>query len=256
MDLSTPSVHLLLVYATVIIVVTCQVVTGLTCMECSGVSLPNYCVQTVSCQSNEDCYTERVIGDDSNIFFNSGCLSHQICQLKAQTSRSFRSQIHICEECCGVDMCNSHLCNQTVTTPTRQCYVCSDVANPRDCTNKITCAQDEECFTQEFIASNFQKRYRLSCESRQRCKILSLFGRKRSTSQLCNECCSGPGCNRHLCPIDSSPVGTTPVIPNLPTPCVDHGSVDCASLAQSGLRPCATVNNVSTQYCPHYCGYC
>ncbi|XP_021380188.1 uncharacterized protein LOC110467388 [Mizuhopecten yessoensis] len=249
---TTPIVHLVWVYVTIVIVAFCQVVTGLTCMKCTGVGLPSYCVGTVACLSDEDCYTERVIGDDSNIFYNSDCLSHQICQLKARTSRTFRSQIHICEECCGVDKCNSQLCNQTSSTSTRQCYVCDDVANPRDCTTKIACGQDEECFTQEFISSNLEKRYKLSCESRQRCRILSLFGKKRSSSQLCNECCSGPGCNRHLCPL----VGPFPVIPNLPKPCVDQGSVDCASLFQAGLQPCATVNNVSTQYCPHYCGYC
>ncbi|XP_060066069.1 uncharacterized protein LOC132546373 [Ylistrum balloti] len=251
-----PIVHHFLVFVTIVVVAICQVVADLTCLECTGVSLPNYCEQTVSCLSNEDCYTERVIGDDSNIFYNSGCLSHEICRLKALTSRTSRSQIHICEECCGVDKCNNHLCNQTTSTPTRQCYVCDDVANPRDCNNKVTCAQDEECFTQEFVTPSLQKRFRLSCESKQRCQLLSVFGRKRASTQLCNECCSGPGCNRHLCPLDSSTAGQHIVIPNLPTPCVDHGSVDCANLAQSGLRPCATINNVSTQYCPRYCGYC
>ncbi|XP_069121762.1 uncharacterized protein [Argopecten irradians] len=252
----TPHVHHLLVCATIVIIVVCQAVSSLTCKTCTGVGKPDYCVQTITCQANEDCYTEKVIGDDSNIFFNSGCLTHQICQIKAQTSRSFRSQIHICEECCGLDLCNDHLCNQTTSTPTRQCYICNDVANPRDCTNKVSCAQDEECFTQEFIAPNLQKRYKLSCETKQRCQLLSLFGRKRS-SQLCNECCSGPGCNRHLCPLNNSPpIGPPTLIPNLPQPCVDKVNVDCASLAQSGLRPCATVNNVSTQYCPHYCGFC
>ncbi|KAL4218713.1 hypothetical protein ACF0H5_021301 [Mactra antiquata] len=215
---------------------------GLRCHQCTGVTDPHYCSMVVHCDPGEECHTEKVIGEDSTVFYNSGCQDVQLCQLAANGKRS---ELHVCEGCCGTDLCNSELCPvNNNTTPGVQCYQCDEVDDPKDCQNRITCADSEQCIVQKYVNDNMDIKYSLGCETVQRCHLLETLSRR--STQMCNECCDTPGCNRHKCQNGSTIVDNT---------CADEPDIDC-KLADDSHNICEHRTLAATKYCRKYCGYC
>ncbi|KAK6195937.1 hypothetical protein SNE40_001260 [Patella caerulea] len=260
------------------------------CRVCSGVASPQFCVQTMQCQPDEECFTERVVGDDDNIFFNSGCLKKGVCAILAQMP-SKRSSLQLCDGCCPDDLCNTYICEWPASYNRSECYECDGIKNPRDCRKKVLCEEDELCYTGEYYTENNELLFRVGCETKRRCEILDNFGKKRAPEiQVCNECCVKSGCNRHLCPrpnvsstatpapsVASSqssqpPMGSTasmvPTASIVPTDstvstgsiaptissCVD-GILDCQEL-QNRLHICNTITQATRKYCPKFCKLC
>ncbi|XP_045188077.1 uncharacterized protein LOC123545841 [Mercenaria mercenaria] len=215
---------------------------GLRCHQCSGVTDPHFCSMVVHCAADEECHTEKVIGEESAVFYNSGCQKIQLCQLAANGKRS---DLHVCEGCCGTDLCNAELCPASnSTSPGIQCYQCDQVDSPQDCHNRVTCADGEQCIVQEYANDKMEVKYSLGCETKQRCGLLQKLG-KRSTTQICNECCDTPGCNRHLCENGNSTNSS----------CKDEPDMDC-KLADDTQNICADRTLAAVKYCQKYCGYC
>ncbi|XP_052228064.1 uncharacterized protein LOC127842547 isoform X3 [Dreissena polymorpha] len=213
---------------------------GPRCHQCTGATDPHYCSMVVQCNPDEECHTEKVIGDNSIVYYNAGCQKTQLCKLAAHGRRGALS---VCEGCCSTDLCNTELCPASNSTkPGVQCYQCDSVDSPEDCTNRVTCADGEQCIVQKYAADSFEIKYNLGCETKQRCDLLNQLG-KRST-QLCNECCDTPGCNRHLC-----------IQANATSTCQNDPELDC-KLADDAHSICAEHTLAATKYCRKYCGYC
>ncbi|XP_053380058.1 lymphocyte antigen 6S-like [Mercenaria mercenaria] len=79
---------------------------GLRCHECTGVTDPHHCSMVVHCAADEKCHTEKVIGENSAVFYNLGCQKIQLCHLAANGKRS---DVDVCQGCCGTDLCNAEL---------------------------------------------------------------------------------------------------------------------------------------------------
>ncbi|XP_052092945.1 uncharacterized protein LOC127729243 [Mytilus californianus] len=253
---------------------------GLRCLSCQGVFEPKYCIQTIQCVAGEHCYTEQVIDDNLNVFYNVGCKSSQLCKVAVQEGFGKRSgQLHVCEKCCDTDKCNNVSCTHPQGTPTHNCLRCPDVASPLECKTLGECAMDEMCFTQEFVNAKLERRYSLGCEKTKRCELLDQLVPHQRSTQLCNQCCQSANCNKYLCTDSNTNVAQTidpaktklttvpaiqvPLTPSFtkspPTtagkPCTDSVIINCMDLNATGTL-CTPNSPAAATYCPKFCKLC
>ncbi|XP_076082263.1 uncharacterized protein LOC143052971 [Mytilus galloprovincialis] len=84
-----------------------------------------------------------------------------------------------------------------------RCFKCAGVPKIEDCSNTITCGDNEECFVRKSVGAVGNTLVESGCMSTNVCKLIS--SGKRSTemnkraSVGCFQCCNSDFCNKHLC---------------------------------------------------------
>ncbi|XP_052673104.1 uncharacterized protein LOC128155443 [Crassostrea angulata] len=89
-----------------------------------------------------------------------------------------------------------------------QCFQCTGVSEPKDCTTVGNCSDHYQCFTDFYVTEQGFLYYDLGCRIEDTCRVLN--GRKRAVANpakrqfenlhLCEECCTTDFCNRQGCP--------------------------------------------------------
>uniref|UniRef100_K1QBY2 Uncharacterized protein n=1 Tax=Magallana gigas TaxID=29159 RepID=K1QBY2_MAGGI len=163
----------------------------LVCYRCDKVADAVDCTVTEACNSDEQCFTDKYISEEGNVYFTLGCKAKRICDILASfgkrevvedmTDREKRNIIHLCTQCCASGYCNNKLC--TV-----------------------------ECYADVVMDQNHQVRHRMGCRSKVMCEAFLHHGHGLShgrravgigndahVAQLCGGCCNSDACNRGGC---------------------------------------------------------
>ncbi|XP_048778714.1 uncharacterized protein LOC125682292 [Ostrea edulis] len=195
------------------------------CYRCDKVADPIDCTVTEACNADEQCFTDKYISEEHNVYFTLGCKAKRICDILASlgkreddvedmTYKEKREIIHLCTQCCSSGYCNNKLCTIVTTPkPTRKCQVClNPEIDPKSCTQIKNCEDHEECFADVVMDQNHQVRHRMGCRSKVMCDIFLHHGHgishgRRQTgigndphvAQLCGGCCDTDACNKGGC---------------------------------------------------------
>ncbi|XP_071143529.1 uncharacterized protein [Mytilus edulis] len=193
--------------------------TALTCFHCDQIPFPRDCKTVVKCGDHEECYAERIITDDGNAYFNTGCRDKQRCLASPPGKRSVARRQNsfetiVCDTCCSDDHCNYGGCGADPLPAKDQrgpiCYACALMKKPDQCNQVNLCSRDELCEVLKTPHPLFDVTYTAKCGAKALCDRLSslshTFGRsldhvdavsemnKRGFS-LCFRCCKGDLCN-------------------------------------------------------------
>ncbi|XP_033759290.1 uncharacterized protein LOC117341528 isoform X2 [Pecten maximus] len=102
------------------------------------------------------------------------------------------------------------------------CWLCNNAADIATCRKTTTtCNAGEECFLENFINSLAQTRYNAGCRTQALCRVMEVVSHGKRSADPCGQCCTGPGCQEHLC--GSPSVAET-----------NYRCLDCASVSSSG----------------------
>ncbi|XP_052719262.1 uncharacterized protein LOC128191214 [Crassostrea angulata] len=196
----------------------------LVCYRCDKVADAVDCTVTEACNSDEQCFTDKYISEEGNVYFTLGCKAKRICDILASfgkreveedmTDREKRNIIHLCTQCCASGYCNNKLCTVVTTpVPTRKCQVCTQLEeDPLSCTQIQNCEPHQECYADVVMDQNHQVRHRMGCRSKVMCEAFLHHGHGLShgrravgigndahVAQLCGGCCNSDACNRGGC---------------------------------------------------------
>ncbi|CAC5403321.1 unnamed protein product [Mytilus coruscus] len=189
---------------------------ALTCFHCDQIPFPRDCKTVVKCGDHEECFTERIITDDGNAYFNTGCRDKQRCLASPSGKRDVARRQNsfetiVCDTCCSDDHCNYGGCGADPLPAKDQrgpiCYACALMKKPDQCNQVNLCSRDELCEVLKTPHPLFDVTYTAKCGAKALCDRLSglshTFGRsldavsevnKRGFS-LCFRCCKGDLCN-------------------------------------------------------------
>uniref|UniRef100_A0A194AM67 Uncharacterized protein n=1 Tax=Pinctada fucata TaxID=50426 RepID=A0A194AM67_PINFU len=189
----------------------------LTCYNCPKVADSVDCQTTTTCEADEQCFTDKYIDEQGNVFFSLSCKSKRVCDILSSLGKRYlpedlgererRSVIHLCTQCCAAGMCNNKLCTAITTVkPAARCYHCDAEEDPESCVDIKTCDDHEECIAEYVYLANGQKRHRLGCRSKRLCEAALQHGgnlhhgKRESNKVLCLGCCNDrEGCNHKGC---------------------------------------------------------
>ncbi|CAG2252388.1 unnamed protein product [Mytilus edulis] len=112
------------------------------------------------CGCPMECYAERIITDDGNAYFNTGCRDKQVYIVlttdlasppgkRAVARRQNSFETIVCDTCCSDDHCNYGGCGADPLPAKDQrgpiCYACALMKKPDQCNQVNLCSRDEVC---------------------------------------------------------------------------------------------------------------
>ncbi|KAK3087145.1 hypothetical protein FSP39_002283 [Pinctada imbricata] len=165
----------------------------LTCYNCPKVADSVDCQTTTTCEADEQCFTDKYIDEQGNVFFSLSCKSKRVCDILSSLGKRYlpedlgererRSVIHLCTQCCAAGMCNNKLCTAITTVkPAARCYHCDAEEDPESCVDIKTCDDHELCEAALQHGGNLH------------------HGKRESNKVLCLGCCNdSEGCNHKGC---------------------------------------------------------
>ncbi|KAL3870647.1 hypothetical protein ACJMK2_038694 [Sinanodonta woodiana] len=183
---------------------------------------------------------DAVLTSSLEIVYNGGCRSNLVCNAGMHLIGKKGATDHVlCSSCCNTTnrwygQCNNNLCgikSSTGINETNQCYYCgpwddakqSSVADPQNCRNLKTCADDEVCSVST-VNTRGLITYELGCKQLLLCQIGTIMtlelngvntqidlphliqtgsvvlGRKRQLDK-CDVCCGDGLCNDASCEV-------------------------------------------------------
>ncbi|XP_067662452.1 uncharacterized protein [Haliotis asinina] len=178
-----------------------QLQAGPRCYSCQGVSHPYNCNVTVTCQPQEQCFTDEYSTTDGSITYTVGCRPAVACdsaligrrsKVKARNGPSLK-----CMACCHGDHCNSGGCSAGPPKGSR-CYHCDFIDDPRTCATTTMCNANQHCFVDKVYTDKYETKYILGCADNSECNLKGKRKRDNVLSTMCSVCCDGDYCN-HDC---------------------------------------------------------
>ncbi|XP_046367509.2 uncharacterized protein LOC124142868 [Haliotis rufescens] len=175
-----------------------QLQAGPRCYSCQGVNQPYNCNVTVTCQPQEQCFTDEYSTVNGHTSFTVGCRPMAMCNSalgrRSEVRRSNDPTLK-CEECCHGDQCNSGGCS---AGPPKgySCYECDFIDDPKTCDKETRCNANEHCYVDKVYTDNYNIKYNLGCAEDSECNIKGDRKRDKVLSTMCSACCDGNYCNQ------------------------------------------------------------